>query len=60
MSEANYDAAINAFDKAVKLVKLHKLEAYFKIRCTELFRFHNADGWYIDNLRMLLEEQLME
>ena len=55
MPEAAYNSSISAFDKAVKLMKKHKLEDEFKKRCGELFAYSNLSGWYSSQLKELFE-----
>ncbi len=50
MPDADYNAASNAFDKAVKLMAEHKLQEHFKSRCETLFNSNNIDYWYIEDL----------
>ena len=57
MPDANYKAATTAFEKAVKLMAEHKLEAHFEARCAELFRADNVDYWYIEGLEYTYDEQ---
>ncbi len=54
--DAEYNAALTAFQKAMKLIAEHKLHSYFKERCLQLFKTDNIDGWYIDELEQLYEE----
>lgn len=60
MPDADYNAASNAFDKAMKLIKEHKLIAYFRERCKALFQYKNLDYWYTENLMESFEEHTGE
>jgi Family of unknown function (DUF6155) len=42
MPDADLNAASTAFDKALKLIKTHKLEDYFKKRCLSITEFKNS------------------
>lgn len=55
MPDADYNAAITAYDKAMKLIKNHNLESYFKEIAKEVFKYNNLDYWYIEELRELYE-----
>jgi hypothetical protein len=55
--DSDYNPAITAFKKAVKLIKANKLEKHFQIRIQELFRADNLDMWYIDFLEQVYHEQ---
>jgi Family of unknown function (DUF6155) len=55
MPDADYNAASTAYEKALKLIKTHKLEDYFKDRCTTFFGYRNLDYWYIEDLESLFE-----
>lgn len=59
MPDADYNAASTAFEKALKLMKQHKLEEHFRARCTELFRYDNVDFWYIERLEELFNEYIV-
>ena len=48
--DADYNAASNSFEKALKLMENNKLHTHFEQRCLELFKAHNLDYWYIENL----------
>jgi Family of unknown function (DUF6155) len=56
MPDADYNASITAFEKALKLIVKHKLLDYFNDRCKALFRYSNLDYWYIEQLESLLED----
>ncbi|MEI6408807.1 MAG: DUF6155 family protein [Bacteroidota bacterium] len=53
MSDSNYNAAQNAFEKAVELMAEHKLGGHFKARCEKLFRYENTGSGYIDGLEYI-------
>jgi Family of unknown function (DUF6155) len=55
MPDADYNASSTAFEKAMKLIKSHKLESYFIDRCKILFDYQNLDYWYIEDLESLFE-----
>lgn len=55
MPDADYNASINAYDKAMKLITKHNLENYFKETAKASFKYDNLDYWYIDELRNLYE-----
>ena len=54
--DADYNASITAFKKAVKLIKENNLKSYFDARCQIIFRADNLDYWYIEHLKDLHEE----
>lgn len=56
MSDADYNASITAFKKAIEMMAEHKLGDYFRERCEELFRADNLDYWYIEDLKSLFHE----
>lgn len=60
MSEGDYKAASNAFDKALKLMKKHELVDEFRIWCKEIFQYDNLDYWYIEWLMESFEEHTGE
>jgi hypothetical protein len=57
MSEADYNASINAFDKAVKLIAKHRLKDNFLGYAQDIFMYDNLDYWYIDQLETLWEDE---
>ena len=57
MSEGDYNASYNAFEKAVKLMDEHRLGEHFRARCEELFEFDNLDHWYMEWLEECFEER---
>lgn len=54
--DADYNSAITAFKKAVKLIKENRLKSYFEDRCKLIFRANNLDYWYIEELETIFEE----
>jgi Family of unknown function (DUF6155) len=54
--DADYNASITAFKKAMKLIKENVLQAYFQDRCETIFKADNIDYWYIDELKDLYNE----
>ena len=54
--DADYNASITAFKRAVKLIKENNLKSYFDARCQIIFRADNLDYWYIEHLKDLHEE----
>lgn len=56
MAENSYDAARNAFEKAVKLMKEHQLYDDFNTRCEELFTYDNTGYGFKDDLEDIYEE----
>jgi hypothetical protein len=59
-ADADYNASSSSFEKALKLMEKNKLGAYFKDRCTELFKADNLDHWYIEDLEGLYESYFPE
>ncbi len=55
-SDADYNSAITAFKKAMKLIKENNLLSYFEDRCSTIFQAKNLDYWYIEQLEELYEE----
>jgi hypothetical protein len=55
--DSGYNTAITAFKKAVKLIRLHKLEEHFDARIRQLFLADNLDMWYIDFLEEIYSEK---
>lgn len=55
-SDADYNASITAFKKAVKLIKDNNLKSYFDARCRRIFQASNLDYWYIEQLEYLYED----
>ena len=60
MPDADYSAAYNAFEKAMKLTKAQKLEDYVRVRCQELFKAANIDYWFIEWLEQCFEAHIGE
>ncbi len=58
MPDADYNAAYNAFEKAMKLTKAQKLEDYVRVRCQELFKAADIDYWFIEWLEGSFEEHI--
>jgi hypothetical protein len=54
--DSEYNPAITAFGKAVKLMRMHKLDAYFKERIEVMFKANNLDYWYIEQLEEIYED----
>jgi Family of unknown function (DUF6155) len=48
--DADYNAAVTSFEKAMKLMETNKLNAHFEQRCLQLFKADNLDYWHIENL----------
>lgn len=55
MPDTDYNAALNAFEKAVKLMAKHNLVDVFNDRCQLLFKTDNLDYWYIDHLEEIFK-----
>jgi Family of unknown function (DUF6155) len=49
MPDADLNAASTAFDKALKLIKTHKLEEYFKERCLAMDEFEHQIYNYFED-----------
>lgn len=56
MSDSCYNASVNAFEKAVKLISNHGLRQEYKAKCEEIFRYDNLDYWYIEQMKELWDE----
>lgn len=54
--DADYNASITAFKKAMKLINEHNLKSYFIERCQKIFAHDNLDYWYIYKLEALFGE----
>jgi Family of unknown function (DUF6155) len=54
--DSEYNAAVTAFKKAVKLIRVHKLKSTFDARIQKIFEADNLDFWYIDFLMEEYEE----
>lgn len=54
--DADYNSAITAFKKAVKLINENRLKDHFEDRCKLIFRANNLDYWYIEELETIFEE----
>lgn len=53
--DAEYNSAITAFEKALKIITKEKLESYFKVECQEIARRrNNMDYWPIHEMEGLL------
>jgi len=55
MADSNYNAAITAFKKAMKLIKDNHLMSHFEARCKKMLKAGNLDYWYIEQLEWLFE-----
>ncbi len=55
MPDSSYNAASNAFEKALKWIIQHKLESYFQVECRELAytRKENFDHYFKQDLQDL-------
>ncbi len=60
MPDADYNAALNAFDKAMKLMTKHALVNEFRVWCKEIFLYDNLDYWYIESMMESFEEHTGE
>ncbi len=61
LPDGDYNAAVNAYEKALKIITKEKLEAYFKVECREISRNRgNMDYWVIDQMKDLNMEYLGE
>jgi hypothetical protein len=58
MPDADYNAAITAFEKFLKIVKRDELKKHFQDRITTMLRADNLDYWYTEELKTLAEEYL--
>lgn len=59
MPDGDYNAAANAFEKALKLIIEHKLKDYFSIRCREItVGKGNYDYYFKEMLEELTEQYL--
>jgi hypothetical protein len=55
MPDADYNASSTAYEKAMKLIQKHKLEAYFKEKAEDLLQYDNLDYWYINEMEDMYE-----
>lgn len=54
MPDGDYNAAVNAFEKALKLIKSERLETWFEPRCREITSVgNNYDWWFKEHLEEL-------
>ena len=60
MPDSNYNAAITAFKKAIKLIKDNSLMSHFEDRCKKMLKADNLDYWYIEQLEWLFEGEEAE
>ena len=61
LPEGHYNAAANAYEKALKLIVEHKLEEYFTIRCQEItLGKDNYDYYFKEALQDLTALYLVE
>ena len=56
MPDGDYNASSTAYDKAMKLIQKHKLEAYFKEKAEDILQYDNLDYWYIEQMEDMYEE----
>ena len=57
--ESDYNAGLNAYEKALKIITKEKLESYFKDECLSLSRDRgNMDYWVIEQMNDLNETYL--
>ncbi len=56
MRDSSYNASVNAFARAVKMIDKEGLREEFADKCAEIFEYQNLDGWYIENLKEIWEE----
>jgi hypothetical protein len=56
MSDADYNASLTAFKKAVEMMVEHKLGEQFRERCEALFQLDNLDYWYTEGLEDLFDK----
>jgi hypothetical protein len=48
MPDADYNAALTSFEKAMKLAAEHQLADFVRDRCHQIFKANNLDYWYIE------------
>ena len=59
LADADYNAGLNAYEKALKIITKEKLESYFKEECIELSRNRgNMDYWVIEQMEYLNKQYL--
>jgi hypothetical protein len=59
--DANYNSAITAYEKALKIITKEQLEPYFKKECLEISRQRrNMDYWPVEHMENLNEHYLGE
>ncbi len=57
LPDGDYNAAVNAYEKALKIIIKEKLEKYFKDECLEISRDRgNMDYWVIEQMEELNEQ----
>ena len=56
--EANFNAAMTAYEKALKIIVKEKLEDYFKDECLELSDNEDWEYWVLEQMAMLNETYL--
>lgn len=60
MPETDYNAALNSFEKAMKLAAEHKLADFVRDRCQRMFKADNLDYWYIEWMKDSFAEHIGE
>jgi len=60
MPDADYNAALTSFEKAMKLTAEHKLEDFVRDRCQQIFKANNLDHWYIEWMQDSFAEHIGE
>ncbi len=60
MPDGDYNAAANAYEKALKLIVEHKLEDYFRIRCREIALGKDNYDYYFKEMLEELNEQFLK
>ena len=54
LPESDYNAAMNAYEKALKIITKEKLESYFKDECVNISRDRgNMDYWVVEQMNEL-------
>ncbi len=56
MSDGCYNAAVNAFEKAIKLMQKEGLRDEYQARCERIFKYKNLDYWYIEQLKEVWQD----
>jgi hypothetical protein len=60
LPDGDYNAALNAYEKALKIITKEKLETYFEVECQEMGRDRgNMDYWPLEHIRELNTEYLV-